>query len=258
MLEAIRWSRAAVIAVACGVLLSAAAQARRIHETAYEFRYEGVVTAGRTVEVRGVNGNVTAEPSASGQVEVIAHKSGDLSDPADVRVQVTEDESGTRVCVLYPEVDRFSDSGASDVQVDITVRVPDGVKFVGRTGNGSVAATQIVSGVEAHTVNGHIQIADSGPSAATTVNGSIKVSLAAPAVRAKSRYSTVNGDVEVGLPQKARARVKARTRNGAIEIYAGRSLRASSHDTWEADVGGGGPELNIESVNGTVRLRERP
>jgi DUF4097 and DUF4098 domain-containing protein YvlB len=258
MLEAMRCVRTAVMMAAWAVLLATGAQARRIHETAYEFRYEGIVSAGRTVEVRGVNGNVTAGPSASGQVEVIAHKSGDLDDPADVRVHVTEDESGTKVCVVYPAAAGRAEAWASDVQVDITVRVPDGVRFVGRTGNGSVAATQITSGVEAHTVNGHIAIADSGPSAASTVNGSIKVRLAAPAVRTDTRFSTVNGDVEVGLPSKARAHVRARTRNGAIEIYAGLGLRAASHESWEADIGGGGPELALESVNGTVRIRKQP
>jgi hypothetical protein len=258
MLKASPWVRAGVMVAVCGFLLASGAQARRIHETAYEFRYEGVVSAGRTVEVRGINGNVTAEPSASGLVEVIAQKSSGFDDAAEVRLQVVEDETGAKVCVVYPEGAGLNDGGGNDVQVDITVRVPYGVKFVGRTGNGSVEASQISSGVEAHTVNGHIRIESSGPSAASTVNGSIRVRLAAPAVRAGTRFSTVNGDVKVGLPGRARARVKARTRNGSIEVYAGRRLRKLSSTFWGGNIGGGGPELSLESVNGTIRLHEQP
>src|SRR5687767_1944733 len=46
-----------------------------------EFRWSGQVASGRTVEIKGVNGDVRAEASSGGEVEVVATKSARRSDP---------------------------------------------------------------------------------------------------------------------------------------------------------------------------------
>ena len=67
-----------------------------------QFQWRGHVLAGQSVEIKGVNGTIAAEPSASGEVEVVADKSGGCSNPADVRIEVRQHEKGVTICaVLY-------------------------------------------------------------------------------------------------------------------------------------------------------------
>src|SRR3989449_9251216 len=65
----------------------------------------------------------------------------------------------------------------NDVTVDFTVRVPAGVRFLGKTVNGEVEAAVGSSDVEATTVNGSIRISTTGYAEAQTVNGEIAASL---------------------------------------------------------------------------------
>src|SRR2546422_4855498 len=57
----------------------------------------------------------------------------------------------------------------NDVTVDFTVRVPAGVRFLGKTVNGEVEAAVGSSDVEAITVNGSIRISTTGYAEAQTV-----------------------------------------------------------------------------------------
>ena len=58
------------------------------------FQWSGQLTSGQTIEIKGINGDVRATPSSSGQVEVTATKSARRSNPADVRIDV--------VCPIHP------------------------------------------------------------------------------------------------------------------------------------------------------------
>src|SRR3954471_835580 len=53
-----------------------------------EFRLSEALAAGRTLEIRGVNGNVSAEPASGGEFEVVATKRARRSDPDEVRIEV--------------------------------------------------------------------------------------------------------------------------------------------------------------------------
>ncbi|HVF86894.1 MAG TPA: hypothetical protein VM866_04860, partial [Pyrinomonadaceae bacterium] len=104
-----------------------------------EFRWRGTIAAGRVVEIKGVNGNVRAEPSAGGEVEVAAEKTGRRSDPESVRVQVVEHADGVTICAVYPSSHANQPNTCApgegyrssvrdnDVNVDFVVRVPAGV-----------------------------------------------------------------------------------------------------------------------------------
>ena len=53
-----------------------------------DFSWRGPIGSGQTLEVRGVNGEVNATVSGSGDAEVYARKSANRSDPELVRVAV--------------------------------------------------------------------------------------------------------------------------------------------------------------------------
>ena len=173
---------AAVAAAALAVPALAAAEARQ-----EEFHWAGKVAAGAAVEIKGVNGGIVATGAAGGGVEVTAIKKGRKSDPAEVKVEVVEHAGGVTICAVYPssgapneckpgEGGRMSVRD-NDVNVEFRVKVPAGVRFVGRTVNGGIEASGITADAEAHTVNGGVELDATGTARAETVNGGITARL---------------------------------------------------------------------------------
>lgn len=232
-----------------------------------EFRWSGRIAAGRTVEIRGINGDVSAEPSLGGEVEVVAVKKAERSNVREVEVRVVEHAGGVTICAVYPSPDAGRpnecrpDGGNNsvhdnDVQVNFRVRVPQGVHFQGRTVNGNVETGALGGDVDAKTVNGSIKIAAAGVARAKTVNGSITASLGNANWNGALDFKTVNGEIEVGLPSSASADVRAETLNGAISTdfpltVQEKFRRKEMHGT----IGGGGRQLSLKTVNGSIRLR---
>jgi hypothetical protein len=232
------------------------------------FHWRGKVPAGQLVEIRGINGSIHAEPAIGNDVEVVAHKTGQVDeDVAGIEVQVVEHDGGVTFCAVYPSVNGHPSEclpGASsplnaisnDVNIDFTVRLPKGVRFVGRTVNGQVEAKALQSDTEAHTVNGNVRLSTAGAAFGETVNGSIIASVGK--INSASKFSTVNGGITLEMPPSAAAEVHAGTKNGHIHT----DFPLAMHDEYagrHADgvIGRGGPDLTIVTVNGTINLRRR-
>lgn len=233
-----------------------------------DFRWSGRVAAGRTVAVRGINGDIHAEPSSGDQVEVVANKQGRRSNPDDVEIRVVEHEGGVTICAVYPSPDgkpandcRPSKDWSShvsnnDVEVDFTVRVPQGLSFSGHTINGEIETGLIGGNVEALTVNGSIRIAATGHAEAKTVNGSINASLGKADWTESVEFKTVNGEIVLNLPADTNTDVHAETLNGDISVdfsltVQGRISRRKLNGT----IGSGGRELNLATINGGISIR---
>jgi hypothetical protein len=237
---------------------------------AADFRWQGRLAAGQAIEVKGINGSVDARAATGDQVEVVARKHGRARELDEVKVEMIEHEGGVTVCALYPprRADKpnlcragegsLGSSSRSDVQVDFEVRVPKGVRFVGRTVNGGVEAEDLPEDAEAYTVNGSIRVTALGEVRATTVNGSIRAVLGRADGREPLSFRTVNGAITVELPATTAADVHAETLNGAIETDFDLTLKKSQ---WVGRrlvgvIGAGGRRLDLESVNGSITLRK--
>jgi len=250
-----------LVAVAAGAVLPTRAVSAQ-----GEFQWKGKIPAGLTIEIKGVNGDVTAVPG-TGDVEVTAVKSARRSDPEDVKIEVVPHGEGVTICAVYPSSGRQENSCEqgehghmstrdNDVRVDFTVHVPAGVRLVARTVNGSVEAATLASDVAAATVNGHIRVATSGYAEASTVNGSIVASLGRANWSDDLRFTTVNGGITIDLPANVSADVRAHTVNGEIVtdfpiMVTGRLGPRRLNGT----IGSGGRRLELTTVNGTIRLR---
>jgi len=232
-----------------------------------EFHWKGNIAPGKAIEIKGVNGDIRAV-AGSGDVEVTAVKHARKSDPDDVKIEVVQHEDGVTICAVYPSDGRrentcdAGDGGHmnvhdNDVVVDFTVRVPAGVRFVGRTVNGEVGAANLASDVDANTVNGSIRISTSGYAEAQTVNGSIDASLGRGGWSDALEFRTVNGAITLDLPANLSTEVRANTVNGDIQtdfpiMVTGRLGPRSLRGT----IGSGGRRLALETVNGSIRLRK--
>ena len=243
----------------------AASQAGARHE---DFHWSGSVASGAAVEIKGVNGGIVATGAPSGEVDVTAVKKGRKSDPAAVEIKVVEHDGGVTICAVYP-----SEGGAAneckpgeggrmrvrdnDVNVEFRVKVPAGVRFVGRTVNGGITASHIAADAEAHTVNGGVELEATGTARAETVNGGITARMGRADWSGDLKLKTVNGGIDVSVPAGLSAEVKASTVNGDIQTdfpltVTGRITRRSIQGT----VGGGGRLLEMETVNGGIELRQ--
>ncbi len=251
-------------------LLSAAvalALAPRTAAAQREFHWKGTVAPGKAIEIKGVNGDVRAS-AGSGDVEVTAVKRARRSDPDEVKIEVVQHEDGVTICAVYPSGGRRENTCEAgdgdhmnvrdnDVTVDFTVRVPAGVRFLGKTVNGEVAAADLAGDVEANTVNGSIRISTAGYAEAQTVNGEIVASLGRATWSNALEFRTVNGGITLDLPAGLSTEVRAKTINGDIQtdfplMVTGRLGPRSLHGT----IGSGGRRLALETVNGSIRLRK--
>jgi hypothetical protein len=231
-----------------------------------EWTWSGRVAAGKTLEIRGVNGGISAEPASGDRVEVRAQKHARHDDPADVRIEVVEHDGGVTICAVYPGRNNACQPGGgqmsvhdNDVAVDFTVRVPGGVRFEGATVNGDASAMNLGGPVQLNTVNGGVRLETmSGDAEAETVNGSITATVHALGER-PLRFQTVNGGITLTLPAGLNADLSAETVNGSIQsdfplLVQGRINPRELHGR----LGNGGRALELETVNGSIRLRQLP
>ena len=255
--------RTTILASAVAALALAAAAGAATED----FHWTGKVAAGAAVEVKGVNGGIVATGAPGGDVEVTATKKGRKSDPAAVKIEVVEHAGGVTICAVYPSNGTPNECQPgqggrmkvhdNDVNVEFKVKVPAGVRFVGRTVNGGIQASGIAADAEAHTVNGGISLDAAGTARAETVNGGIVAHLGRADWTGALKLKTVNGGIDVVMPEGLSADVKASTVNGDIQTdfpltVTGRISRRKIEGT----IGSGGRLLEMETVNGGIELRK--
>jgi DUF4097 and DUF4098 domain-containing protein YvlB len=93
-----------------------------------------------------------------------------------------------------------------------------GVKFVGRTINGGVEADSLNGDAEGYTVNGSVKLSTTGLALASTVNGSLNLSMGRAEWPNGAKFSTVNGGITLRLPTYLAAQLNASTENGDINL----------------------------------------
>lgn len=64
-----------------------------------EFHWKGRVASGKAIEIKGINGDIDAQPAAGDEIEVLAKKKAHRGDPNEVRIQVVEHSGGVTICV---------------------------------------------------------------------------------------------------------------------------------------------------------------
>lgn len=233
------------------------------------WNWHGRIAASHTVEIHNINGDITAEAATGAEVEITAVKhAGRRGDPDDVRIQRVERDGDIMVCVIYPNsnldencVEHRGRSGNSrnDTEVDFTVRVPRGVALIANAVNGDVEASGLTANVEATSVNGAVRLeTDGGDASGSSVNGSVTAIVRSLGQRSL-KFSSVNGSVNLSLPAGINADIDAQTVNGSIDTDFPVSVRGRMSPRHIAGtIGTGGRRLDLETVNGSIRLRKLP
>jgi hypothetical protein len=228
------------------------------------------VPAGRMIEIKGINGDISATAASGSEVEVVAKKSAKRSDPDEVKFEVIEHDGGVTICAVYPpgrnrqpNECRAGDKGRmnsqnNDTNVAWEVRVPRNVMFAGRTVNGAVRASGLTADASAHTVNGSVRVATTGLARASTVNGSITVRMGRANWSDELSFATVNGSIVLELPPSFEANVEASTVNGSFHSDWPLEVRGRfGPKRVSGKVGNGGRDLELATVNGDIELRKQ-
>ncbi|MBI2402976.1 MAG: DUF4097 family beta strand repeat protein [Gemmatimonadetes bacterium] len=233
-----------------------------------QFHWRGRLAAGETLTIRGVHGDIRALPALGGEAEVSAVKHARRDDPEEVEIEVVPHDGGVTICAVYPAPRRRAPNQClpggegrnhtsnNDVQVDFTVRVPRGVHFTGKTVQGDVTADSLGGNVEAHSVNGDVEVSTTGYAEASSVNGTIRATMGRADWTGSLKFSSVNGGITVVLPADLSAAVEASTVNGSLDSDFPLTVQGRfSARRFRGTIGGGGRELRLETVNGSIRLR---
>ena len=239
-------------------------------QTETTFDWQGVVPKGQSLFLRDMNGDITVTAAAGPQAEVHAVKTWQSGDPTQVQVLAVPGDSGATVCALWRG--RTGDCGAnghynmhgingkSGVQVNLTVKLPKGVRLDVVGTNGSINVTGAAAAMHLITVNGGIDAATStGGINAVTVNGNVHATTRALPPGSEVKVVTVNGSVTVELPIKLDADINAKAISGGVTSefpVAVSSGVLGKHI--EGRVGAGGVPVSVTTVNGSIELKKVP
>lgn len=261
-----------------GALAAAAHAAPASAQKSEDFTWNRAMPAGRTIEIKGVNGAIKAVTSSGTEVRVRAEKRSKKSNVNEVRLEVLESPNGVTICAVYPTPKRTAlrrgrsgrpnectagerwntNTDNNDVEVNWTVEVPRGVILSATTVNGDVAIDRLQSDVRASTVNGSVLLSTTGLARASTVNGSLDISMGRNTWVNELNFSTVNGAVKVSFPGDLNTLVKAETVNGDITTDWPLTVRGRfGSKNLSGTIGAGGRTLSLSTVNGDIEIRKR-
>lgn len=246
--------------------------------------------AGRTLDVRTIQGAIAVEAYDGRDVEMLIKKSirADTQDDlraaeTEVTMETSDEATAIRAIAHYPDqpvCGERSDRRHSwperryDVRYDFTIRVPRDTRLELCTMNtGNIIVQGARGDFLIRTINGRITLMDvSGSGEATTINGQV-IATFVSAPRGSSLFKTINGNVIVTMPEGLAADLRMKTFNGGLytdfdvqtlpstalvkaERRDGKFVYRSTGFT-TVRAGGGGPELTLETLNGDVRVLKR-
>jgi DUF4097 and DUF4098 domain-containing protein YvlB len=257
-----------------GLLASTALLAQPIQGQNDTFEWSGRMTSGQTLEVKGIVGNIRATLASGDRAEVVATKRGEEEDFHQVAVEMAEDGDRIIICAVYGEwnhgegqchpdhEDRDDDEEHRnvdmDVEVDYEVRLPAGVEFEGIVVSGDIEAEGLRSDISVKTVDGNIAVETTERAWANTVSGDMEIQMGQVG-RGDLDFNTVSGDITLWLPADISADVEFHSLSGDfdtdfdIDITSQKDLLVGSRV--EGTIGGGGREINLNTVSGNVELR---
>jgi hypothetical protein len=241
--------------------------------------------AHKSLEIDNVFGSIEVIGGASDQIELVVEKtlraeSKDALERArkEVTLDVTQNEGALKLYVNGPFRCHCDDCHKSRedqdyiVKMDFHLQVPRDIDTKVKTVNeGRVLVRDVTGNFSARNVNGDIEMDHvAGSGIARTVNGPVKVSFRENP-RDASSFQSVNGNIELSFARGLSADFRFKTFNGGIySDFAVTALpaRAMQEDHREgktifradrfvaARVSSGGPEIQVENLNGDIRILE--
>lgn len=238
----------------------------------------------RSLEVDNVFGSIEVVGTSSEQIQLEVQKSVRARSQAEleraqkeVTLEITQPENGVRLFMNGPfrcnsmggNCCRWEDRDYS-VRYDFKIRVPQRINLQLKTVNGgSVRVAGVRGDYSVNNVNGPIDMEQVGGSGRVrTVNGRVRVTFAENPTQ-NSEFRTINGNVDLYFAPRLAADFRFKTMNGSVfsdfpmtEVprQPAKSERRNGRFVYKTDshsaarVGDGGPEIELENLNGDLRV----
>lgn len=212
------------------------------------------------VELQGTNGRIHVVGADNGKVVLNAQikvRGRREEDPAKVvtisvengTLRIIEKHSGDRNFFMVP----FLSRDYASVNYDLTV--PASVDLALRNVNGGMKIAGCGGKMDLNSVNGGIDVrTPAGDVNARTVNGRISADFEREFRGA--HVKTVNGSIDIGLPQAASFNLEISQVNGSFRSNIPLPVNAGGRDI-AATVNGGNFPLELSTVNGSVHIDQK-
>lgn len=215
---------------------------------------------GGRFSISNVNGSITITGESGNNVEILAIKKADNEEELEeIEIEISHSANEIIIETEVGKSDGWFSSGNNSGQVKYEITLPTGTQLDSvDTVNGGVNISGISGEVVAETVNGGIDVTDlTGDANLSTVNGGIDAKFARLEGQQSVKAETVNGRISITLPSNADVRVSADTLNGSIN---GRDFGLVTDKGFvgsdlNGDIGNGSARLNIDTVNGSIKIR---
>ena len=299
--------RALRIALPLIALVPSLAAAQILGRDAEVFTRTEPVARGEWFRFYGPIGDVTVTEGSGTQVEFRAEKILRSGRVTDIAFELRRTGEGVTICAIFEDDDECSDTGLrSDRRsrnwsrnfrppsLNVTIRVPAGVRLavhsgngdisvtgahaelIARSGNGRVRVTGTAGEVDAASGNGEVTVDNvRGPVSANSGNGDVRVSTVQGPVSARSgngdllvrmtelkiaddmEFTTGNGRIEVTVPAEFNADIDASTGNGGIRTdFPIQVSGRISKTRLRGTIGQGGRRLRLITGNGEIEIRK--
>lgn len=165
-------------------------------------------------------------------------------------------------------------TGMINRPITLTIKVPQRFALkLSTVNNGTITVDNVTGELEINNINGPIELTNiSGSAVANTINGDLKATFRAVDGNAPMAFSTLNSRVDVTFPASVKANVKLKSDRGDVysdfdiaidkkQPQATRSNESGMYrvtiDDWVyGKINGGGPEVMMKSMNGSIYVRK--
>lgn len=216
---------------------------------------------GGRFSISNVNGSIVVTGGSGDSVEIVATKKADNQEDLDkIEIEISHSADEIVVETELGKSDRWYSRGNNSGSVKYEVIVPAGTELHSvDTVNGNVNVSGVSGKVVAESVNGDLDISDlAGDVGLSTVNGSIDAEFSMLEGDQRVKAETVNGRVTIRLPANADVDVSADTLNGGISAgdFGLEVEKGFVGSDLNGKIGNGSARLNIDTVNGAIKIRK--
>jgi hypothetical protein len=241
--------RAGLSRVVNGAAASQAATSDEIRKT-FELK------PGERVWIQGINGRVEIQTSDTKTAEVYVKRTADSANSLQRRQMIIEQNPDgllVRSKQVYNGV--WSHLFGHDPKEEVIIKAPRQIALSLKGINAKVYATDIDGPLDMRALNGRAELGQVGESLSIDgINGSVIVGLNKLGDRGAQIHG-VNGGIELRLAPGLNADLTAKGMNGSVKSDISEvTVEKTDWSHYSAQIGSGGPAIEIRGINGTVRL----
>lgn len=224
-----------------------------------------------------------------GSIKMVGYEGKDIvidveAEPEKKKEEKEAGSGGMRKIPMGNSLDITAEEHNNNVQIQsgvfkkmngVTIKVPQtaGTIKLGTVNNGDITVSNVNGEIEISNVNGSITATNvSGSVVANTVNGNVIVTFKSVDSRAPMAFSSLNGKIDVTFPADLKANLKLKADRGDVftdfdvdvdkttpkmnKTREDHMYKISIEDWVYGKIGGGGPEMMMKNMFGSIYIRK--